>query len=280
MPTIARKRSHRRARRAGRKAASSDKYELYELAVQDPEHECALIDQVWDEQRGRRCHHIREDFCGTAVVAMEWAKWRRTNTAIGVDVDRTVLEWATRKIPSRLQPWQARRLSLLHGDVRRVRTDPVDSVLAMNFSYFLFKTRTDLRQYFRCAYRALVEDGLFLLDAYGGSDSFLELEEERELDGFTYVWDQHSYSPVSGFAINHIHFRFPDGSEIKRAFSYDWRLWTLPEIQELLLEAGFQAVAVYWEGTDRRTNEGNGKWSVTKHGAADHGWIAYLAARK
>ena len=60
------------------------------------------------------------------------------------------------------------------------------------------------------------------------------MEEERNLDGFTYVWDQHSYNPVNGHVLNKIHFHFPDDTKMTDAFVYDWRLWTLPEIQELL----------------------------------------------
>ncbi len=106
------------------------------------------------------------------------------------------------------------------------------------------------------------------------------MEEERHLDGFTYVWDQHRYNPIDGRALNHIHFRFPDGSKMKRAFTYEWRLWTLPEIQECLLEAGFSEVLVYWEGTDEETGEGNGEWAMTTEGEACQGWIAYLVAKK
>ena len=51
--------------------------------------------------------------------------------------------------------------------------------------------------------------GLFLLDAYGGSDSFLEMDEERDLDGFTYIWDQHHVNPITGDVVNYIHFEFP-----------------------------------------------------------------------
>ena len=58
----------------------------------------------------------------------------------------------------------------------------------------------------------------------------------------------------------HIHFKFPDGSRIKNAFSYDWRLWTLPEVQELLAEAGFDRITVYWQGTDEETGEANGEF--------------------
>ena len=106
------------------------------------------------------------------------------------------------------------------------------------------------------------------------------LQEKRRVEGFTYIWDQAVYNPITGEALNHIHYRFPDGSEIKKAFTYDWRLWTLPEIQELLLEAGFREVNVYWEGTDEDTGQGNDEFKPTRRGEACQGWIAYLAADK
>ena len=109
---------------------------------------------------------------------------------------------------------------------------------------------------------------------------FSEIEEPREVDGFTYVWEQHHYNPVNGRAVNYIHFEFPDGSRMDRAFEYVWRLWTLPEIQELLLEAGFASAKVYWEGTDEETEEGNGEWAVADVGEACAGWIAYIVAMK
>jgi len=65
-----------------------------------------------------------------------------------------------------------------------------------------------------------------------------------------------------------------------RAFSYRWRLWTLPEIRELLGEAGFRDVVVYWEGTDEETEEGNGEWEVSTRGEACPAWVAYLVGMK
>ncbi|MHC4218933.1 MAG: SAM-dependent methyltransferase [Planctomycetota bacterium] len=273
-------REKKKTRRGKRTAATSDKHELYEKSVQNPEAECEFIDQVWKERRRRLARHIREDFCGTAISSVEWVKRRKTNTAIGVDIEPEVLGWARVRIEERLNDEQKTRLTLREGDVRKVRTDPVDSVLAMNFSYYLFKTREDLAHYFSRVHRALSDDGIFLLDAYGGSDSFLEMQEKRRVEGFTYIWDQATYNPVTGDALNHIHYRFPDGSEIKKAFTYDWRLWTLPEIQELLREAGFREVTVYWEGTDEETGEGNDVFTPTRRGEACQGWIAYLAAEK
>ena len=266
-----------------RTAAASDRYELYELAVQDADGECDLIEQVWKELRGRAPHHIREDFCGTALVCREWVRRRRTNTAVGVDLDPEVLAWATariRKLSRRFKPHHLNRMKFIQTDVRTVKARPVDSVLAMNFSYFIFKTRDGLREYFRTVRRGLVRDGLFLLDAYGGSESFLEIEEPRDFDGFTYVWDQNVVNPITGDVINHIHFEFPDGTKMNKAFTNDWRLWTLPELREILLEAGFKRVSVYWEGTDEKSGEGNGEWTISERGEACQGWIAYLVAER
>ena len=261
-------------------AATADPHVLYEKSVQDPESEVELIDQVWNEQRNRQPRLIREDFCGTAVASAAWVKHREDNQAIAVDIDADVLKWGTEKNKKRLDESQRERLTVLKEDVLTVQTEKVDSVLAMNFSYFLFKTRESLGGYFRKVHASLVDDGLFLLDCYGGSDSFAELEEERDCDGFTYVWDQRVYNPITGEAINHIHFRFPDGTEMKDAFTYHWRLWTLPELRELLSEAGFRDVVVYWEGSDEETGEGNGEFTPTVRGEACDGWIAYLVAMK
>jgi len=86
-------------------------------------------------------------------------------------------------------------------------------------------------------------------DAYGGYEAFKERTPYR---GYTYVWHQPAYEPISGDTLCHIDFKFEDGSRLPRAFSYDWRLWTLPELREILGEAGFRRSTVYWEGSDRR----------------------------
>jgi hypothetical protein len=75
----------------------------------------------------------------------------------------------------------------------------------------------------------------------------------------------------------HIHFRFPDGSKLKRAFTYEWRIWTLPELRELLLEAGFASARVYWEGEDD-DGEGNGEFTETDEGTPDLAWVSYIVA--
>lgn len=66
---------------------------------------------------------------------------------------------------------------------------------------------------------------------------------------------------------------------MKKAFTYDWRMWTLPELQEILGEAGFSKVTVYWEGTDE-DGEWDGNYSATEHGDDEPAWIVYLTAEK
>ncbi|MDG2424124.1 MAG: class I SAM-dependent methyltransferase [Phycisphaerales bacterium] len=279
MPTST-KNKKRKKSGSSRTAKGSDIHELYELSVQDPEGEIDTIDRIWKDQRGRTASSMREDFCGTAAVAREWVKKRPDNTAVGIDLSPEVLDWCRARIDANLNEEQSSRLELIEGDVLVSPTKPVETVLAFNFSYFLFKKREQVLNYFKTVKDQLLDDGLFILDAYGGSDSFLEMEEDRDLDGFTYVWDQHHYDPVSGDVINHIHFKFPDGTKIKNAFTYEWRLWTLPEIQELLVEAGFRRAVVYWEGTDEETDEGNGVWTEAEKGEACEGWVAYLVGIK
>jgi hypothetical protein len=136
-----------------------------------------------------------------------------------------------------------------------------------------------MRKYFARVRDALNDDGVFFLDAFGGPEASDLMKEKTKIDGFTYVWEQAVFEPVTSRILCHIHFKFPDGSKIKRAFTYDWRLWTLPELRELLLEAGFSSVRVYWEGDDGEGG-GNGEFKEHATGEADLAWIAYLVAEK
>ncbi|MGI9014280.1 MAG: class I SAM-dependent methyltransferase [Phycisphaerales bacterium] len=279
----AKRKSKKAARRKSHKwltAATADRHVLYERAVQDPEAEVDFVDQVWKERRGKRARTLREDFCGTAIASCAWVKRRHDNHAWSVDIDPAVLEWARTHLPDRLTQKQFDRLNIVEGDVLTVRVPKVETIIAMNFSYFLFKTRKQLRAYFTRVFKSLENNGIFILDAYGGSEAFAEMHEERDCDGFTYIWDQHAYNPITGDVLNHIHFRFPDGTEMLHAFSYDWRLWTLPEIRELLAEAGFASTSVYWEGYDDDAEAGNGEFAATEEGEACEGWIAYIVAEK
>lgn len=269
----------RRKRKRKTMADQIDLHELYEAAVQNVEEQCRFIDTTFAEIRGWYPTSFREDFCGTASACCEWVRLGKSRYAFGVDIDPAVLAWGRKHRLSELTNRQRQRVSLLRGDVRKVDTPPVDVVGAFNFSYWIFRKRAELRSYFETVYRNLGPDGVFFLDAYGGSDAFRELAEEMDFEDFTYVWDQAKYNPVTGHMTTHIHFKFSDGSKLKKAFTYKWRLWTLPELQEVLAEAGFSNPTVRFEYTDD-DGDGLGLWYPVRRLQPVQAFIVNLTAEK
>ena len=259
-------------------AENADKHILYEASVQCVEAEIDFVDQTFEKLRKRKAKVLREDFCGTTNSSCEWVRRRSSNVAWSVDLDPDVLEWGRKNHINKLKPEQQKRMNVIKANVLDCGITETDVVLAMNFSYWIFKERKQMLEYFRSVYDSLVSDGLFILDFFGGYEAFREMEESTEHEDFTYVWDQSHYNPITGDGTFHIHFQFSDGSEIEKAFTYEWRIWTLPEIRELLREAGFRE-NVYWEGTND-DGEGSGEFLPSEEGEADAGWIAYIVAEK
>ncbi len=260
-------------------ADKADRHLLYQEAVQDVVAEIDFVATTYHSLTGRSAESLREDFCGTANTSCEWVRRGRKHLATGVDLDAEVLEWGGINNLGALNSDQQSRIDLCRRDVRSISQRKFQIILAMNFSYYLLMEREELVDYFASVKASLSPDGIFFLDAYGGYDAPREIEEPRECEGFSYVWDQADFDPVSGKMQCHIHFKFPDGSELSPAFSYYWRLWTLPEIRECLSAAGFDEIQVYWEGTDEESGEGDGVFSPCDRGDADPGWICYLTAR-
>jgi len=119
-----------------------------------------------------------------------------------------------------------------------------------------------------------------VMDMMGGPECLEEdREDTRDMGRFTYVWEQARFDPITHDALFHIHFRFKDGSEWPRAFTYDWRFWTIPEVREVLAEAGFSRSHVYWEGTDE-DGEGDNNWKKATWAHSEPAWIAYIVAVK
>jgi SAM-dependent methyltransferase len=262
-------------------ADKADIHELYELSVQNVENEVEFLQTTFQSLTGRRAHLLREDFCGTASLACEWVKQGKDYQAIGVDINPSVLEWGREHRVGRLDTEDQARVSLIESDVMTVDTPRVDLLAAFNFSYFIFDTRDAVRAYFQRAYAALKDDGVFFCDMFGGPEAQEETREKtkHKKHGFSYVWDQAEFHPITHYIRCHIHFKFKDGSKIKKAFTYEWRLWTAPELRELLLEAGFSKATVYWEGEDE-DGDGNGEFTPNGEGEADLAWIAYIVAEK
>jgi hypothetical protein len=196
---------------------------------------------------------------------------------VGVDIDEAVLAWGREHNVARLTARQRARIQLLNANVLSVKAPRSDLLVALNFSYWIFKRRDQMLEYFRAARRGLAADGVLILDIFGGPDAIRECRERTAFRGFTYVWEQASYEPISGDYLCHIHFHFPDGSKLKGAFTYDWRFWNLPEIRDLLADAGFSHSTVYWEQTGS-DGEGNGEYAPAERGDSDLAWVAYVVA--
>ncbi len=259
-------------------AEQADRHVYYEKAVQCVESEIDFVDDTFSKLRNRKAKTLREDFCGTTNTSCEWVRRRSDNIAYCIDLDKEVLEWGKQHKILKLTTDQQRRIHAINDNVLTVKTEPTDIALAMNFSYWLLKDRKLTISYFKSIYDSLVDDGIFYVDAYGGYEAFQEITEKTKNKNFTYIWEQEKYDPISGIAKCHIHFKFKDGSKLKNAFTYEWRVWTLPEITEMLTEAGFKAT-VYWEQADE-DGEGNGEFIAQTEGEADAGWIAYIVGEK
>lgn len=258
-------------------AATADRHQLYTDAVQNVESEIDFVDETYQSLRKRKAVRLREDFCGTAQTSAEWVRRRPTNVALGLDLDEPTLQWGRDNVLSKLTEAQRDRLSLKNRDVRDPgkKARDMDIILAMNFSYNALMQRADLLAYFKAARKSLAPGGLFIMDCYGGYESLMEQEESRKCDGFTYVWEQVKYNPIDASLDTAIHFEFKDGTEMRNAFTYQWRLWSMPELRDLLAEAGFAKTTVYWEGDDGKGG-GDGNFKPATVGDADASWIAYI----
>jgi SAM-dependent methyltransferase len=268
-------------------AEQADRHVLYQRAVQAPEAEVEFFDKVFPELRGRKAMSMKEDFCGTAFLATEWCKSDPQRTAIGVDIDGATLEWGRHNNLEAAGADVARRVTLIQDDVRHVTEPQMDIVCAFNFSYCMFETREQLRQYFIQARNSLVDDGLLVLDLFGGTECENVLEEETELDDMdaTYIWEHVSFNPIDHHMECAIHFEFADGSRLDKAFTYAWRLWSIPEIRELLQEAGYSKVRIYWERfedseDDEDSMEGTGEYYEVTEVENQESWMIYIVAEK
>jgi SAM-dependent methyltransferase len=261
-------------------ARDADAHDLYERAVQDGPGDVDFLERVWHEVYGDRSQpvHFREDFCGTALLCAHWVQRSAERTAEGFDIDGATLEWGRERNLAPLGD-VAGRVKLHEQDVRHDGDRPADILCAQNFSYQCFSERRQLADYFRKTRQHLSDTGILVVDVFGGSEAVEEIKEEREIEdgAFTYVWEQKSYHPATNHMECRIHFEFPDGSRIKNAFRYSWRLYSIPELRDVLTEVGYREVRTYFEEFDE-DGDGTGHFARNEEGEACEGWLAYLVA--
>lgn len=262
-----------------------DRYYYYSKSVQSPDEDMAFLDQVYHDFHGKNetPKSMREDFCAAFLNCCAWVKKGPQRVAIGVDLDPEPLSYGKKHYLPLLTKKESARIKLLQKDVLGDGLPKVQMICALNFSYSIFKDRKTLKKYFQNVYRDLKKNGVFVIDAFGGSKCWEPNEDEISHDDhdppFSYFWDQDTIDPLTHHAKFYIHFKRKGETKREKVFSYDWRLWTVPELRDIMEEVGFRKTATYWEGTTDE-GDGDGNFQVSENGEDCESWVSYVAGLK
>ncbi len=276
------------------------KLDLYRMAVQHPMAEISFLMRAYGwANESREPRILREDFSGTSVIAMTWLLMDPDRQAIAVDSHEPTLQWAEHLAKEELGHI-ADQLQFCHGDVLSIAQPQADLIAALNFSSFGFHCRESLLGYLKHARTCLKPGGVLVLDAYGGLGAMRIGTQSRmvQLPGeflekfpgalpgtlpgaggaFEYQWEQASFDAMTHRTDCRIHFVMADGTVYRNAFQYDWRLWTLVELQELLAEANFGRVTVWCDTLCEETGQSDGLYEPLDQLPAREDWVAYITA--
>ncbi|MEI7974092.1 MAG: hypothetical protein WCH11_06980 [Bdellovibrio sp.] len=118
------------------------------------------------------------------------------------------------------------------------------------------------------------------MDCFGGMACGEANQESTSHRNFRYFWEQKSFNPITHEARFAIHFQRKHEAIRRNVFTYDWRMWSLPELREMLTEVGFASTSVFWEQSDPGSSKGNGVYRKTEKGETCEAWIAYVVGEK
>ena len=254
-----------------------DKYFYYKKSVQSPPEDIQFFQKTYKHFFKKPAYIFREDFCGTFYLAYHWIQKHSKNKAIAIDADKEPLEYGNVHHLSKLKESQKKRLTVLNKNVLDKKLPKAEIITVSNFSYYALRERNLMLKYFKNIHKALLTKGLFIIDVLGGPDCEELSEEEVQHKNFSYYWDQDYFDPIKRTGRFYIHFKRKGEKKREKVFSYHWRLWSLPELKDILLEAGFSKVYIYWEGTNSK-GEGNGIFKAENKADICDTWIAYLVS--
>lgn len=189
--------------------------------------------------------------------------------AHGRDIDPEPLLYGAAQNLPKLTAGQRARVKIAKQNVLAPSGPTCDLILAMNFACSLIRERALLKKYFVNCLKGLRRGGVLAVDACGGIGLQKANVETTDHGSFVYYWEQYGFDPVSNSARCAIHFKPKGRKKIKEVFSYDWRIWSLAELRDLMREAGFRKTHVYWEG-----DGGENRRRLEKV------WIALILAEK
>ena len=259
------------------------KHDLYELCVQSPSHLVPFFRAV----HGGGPRVLGEDFAGTAALSHLWVDTTEAHRAIAVDLDTEALAFRG----------EHPRVEKLTADVL-VADHPADTLFVGNFSIGYWHTRAELITYLTHARSRLNEGGVIICDTYGGETAFTLGEVHRdhwipddpryaghEGKRVRYTWEQRAADPITARVTDILHFRIEKAGVIEQemydAFTYEWRLWSIPELRDAMQEAGFRTSDVYAKTADAIDDEGNAYVLPIEDGEEelDDSYIVLIAGR-
>ncbi|RCV28226.1 hypothetical protein SETIT_5G388800v2 [Setaria italica] len=158
------------------------------------------------------------------------------------------------------QPGLANSKCLANSTMSEAALPGRDIICAFNYSCCCLHSRKDLVLYFRHAFSSLSKrGGIFVMDVYGGTSSERKLRLQRKFPSFTYFWDQEEFDIISRQTRISLHFQAGKKQMLRHAFTYHWRLWSIPEIKDCLEEAGFKSIHVWIREMPNTQSNGNAK---------------------
>lgn len=218
------------------------RHDLYERCVQNP----AALVPFLVALHGRSPRVLAEDFCATAAISREWLRVVPNGEAHAVDHNVEAIAEARRRCDSP-------GLQLECEDVMDAAAPAAEVIFVGNYSIGYCHERPALVRYLaRCRGR-LAEHGIFVCDTYGGESAFRRGAIQRivplnDRTSVRYTWEHRDANAWTGMVTNAVHFRVErDGTVVQDytdAFVYHWRLWSVPELREAMLEVGFASVEV------------------------------------
>jgi SAM-dependent methyltransferase len=245
-------------------AGDLDRFDLYECCVQSP----SLLVRLLRGIHAGTPRVLREDFCGGGALSRRWVQDVAGGLCVAIDTDRAAL--------ARLR--RLGRSGVRRGAIRIVRADALhppasadiprpDVVFVGNFSIGEIHDRPRLIGYLRATRRRLAPGGVFVCDTYGGASALVTgaVRRVHPVPGspsvrVRYTWEQRSADPLTARVVNALHFRVEEDGRVVReftdAFVYRWRLWSVPELRDALLEAGFRDAEVYAQVPDAVDSDG------------------------
>jgi hypothetical protein len=256
-----------------------DKYEYYSKAVQSPDDDTEFLETTYKELAKRKPHVLGEDFCAAFSLCCSWVKRNKTHIAHAIDLDPEPLAYGKKNYLPKLSTDQQSRLHTYEANVLSKNLPKADVIAALNFSYFCLKQRSVLKSYIKTCLDRLTPKGILVMDCFGGPACSEPNEHETKYPGFSYFWDQDSFNPISHEAMFYIHFKRKGEKRRERVFTYDWRLWSIAELRDIMEEVGFSRSLVYWEGT-AKSGEGNGIFTPSETGDDCESWVAYVVGQK